>query len=508
MDHKMTFIEKRLYMESKKEECRQEKISMDQEKSINEKLRLICTAFMMAILSRYFFSGEAFGISVFLFSMCMMGMSIWALSKKVDIKNTFSYVFVIAAILLSMSFSIFNNEVLRGMNIIVIPLLITTYIYMINYGYKEISIDFFEKILYRISKESCGAINRFFPFTKEILYSKKFSKMNSNQRNILHGLVIAVPLLLVIIGLLASADMVFAYYIENMWKILGKFNIWNGIRHMIWVMIITLYLFGFLWSFQYKETLKEQKKKEEMIAWEPVTIITVIFAICIIYGLFSMIQFSYLYGGHTPKGLSYSAYARKGFFELIYVTLLNFLILIFSMKFNKKGSQKLNKVLNTSYTLLIAFTFNMLFSASYKMFLYEKEFGFTRLRIFVQAFMIFLGILFFVVFIGIWVQRVPIFKTGVIAVLSVYILLNYINVDKIVAKYNIERYENKHKIDMNYLKSLSYDATEEILRLYDVGDEEIKKEVREYEKKIVKEVKDSYDCWYEYNYYKSKIVNE
>ena len=82
----------------------------------------------------------------------------------------------------------------------------------------------------------------------------------------------------------------------------------------------------------------------------------------------------------------------------------------------------------------MAFTFNMLFSAHYKMSLYEQTYGFTYLRIFVHIFMLMLFMLFIVALIGIWNRKMPLNKVLIVIVLSMYILLNYINVDKIIAE--------------------------------------------------------------------------
>ena len=119
----------------------------------------------------------------------------------------------------------------------------------------------------------------------------------------------------------------------------------------------------------------------------------------IVYLLFSIVQFSYLYGGGNnilPSEFTYSEYARKGFFELVAVTIINFTILLSSMKFIKKGNKTINIISNVFLTLLVVFTLNMLFSAHYKMSLYEQTYGFTYLRIFVHLFMIMLFMLLIV----------------------------------------------------------------------------------------------------------------
>ena len=59
-----------------------------------------------------------------------------------------------------------------------------------------------------------------------------------------------------------------------------------------------------------------------------------------------------------------------------------------------------------------------------------------------------------------------------------YILVNYVNIDYMIAKKNIDRYfeDENYELDMNYLQTLSIDATEQILRLENVEDENVSNE--------------------------------
>ena len=80
-----------------------------------------------------------------------------------------------------------------------------------------------------------------------------------------------------------------------------------------------------------------------------------------------------------------------------------------------------------------------------------------------------------------------------------YILLNYINVDKIIAEKNIDIYYKTQKIDVQYLKNLSYDAIPEISKLKDDSNASIAKEINSYLDDLNKELSVGYS-WYEFNY--------
>lgn len=488
---------------------------VDSKESLSKKIIVMFIALGIGILFNYFFIWKSIGISGSIFSMVILLGSVYAVYENITLKKKISWIFLIPIILLSLTFTIYNNPILIGLNVIIIPFLIVSYLISIRYeNIKEININFIEKVFQRVFVNSFSTLPKFFKFSKEIVSSKKKIKENSTRKNIIKGLIISLPLLVVIVLLLTSADMMFKYYIENIGNGFEDINIGELIPRFIIITIVTLYMFGFIWSFKYND-VENNYIKGITPTWEPVTIITIIFVINIAYLLFSIVQFSYLYGGGLnalPEGFSYAEYARKGFFELILITLINFGILILSINFTKKENKKVNYIAKISYTLLILFTSNMLFSAFYKMNLYEKAYGYTRLRIFVLAFMVLIGTLLIIVLLGVWIKRLSILKYALISTIIVYVGLNYINVDKIIAKNNILRYEETDKIDISYIKLLSYDAYPEIAKLLDPEANNVKDMFKEHtENKIEEHFKNKMKNldskhWYEFNYYKNKFL--
>ena len=484
---------------------------IDSKETLGNKMIAIFMAIGLGVLFDYFFTGDYLGISAFIFTMAIIIFTIYEVYSKVKLKKKLGIMFIIPIILLSLSFAIYNNPVLRGLNVMLIPILISSYLITVRYdNVKEISPALIVNVFDRIFIKALSTFPRFFNFSIEVSKNRKKLEGNSTRKNIIRGILISIPLLIIILILLSSADMMFKHYIENIGSVFGTFSIANSLGHIIVISVITLYMFGFLWSFKYNGVQYSDEDIDFIKAsWEPVTIITILVTINIAYLLFTIVQLSYLYGGGMnalPEGFSYAEYARRGFFELILVTIMNFVILILSMNLTKKDNGKTNNIVNISYSFLIIFTFNMLVSASYKMHLYEKAFGFTRLRIFVQAFMVLIGILLIIVLLGIWVKRVPIFKYSFMATLIVYVVLNFINVDSIIAKENILRYEETGKIDIHYIKGLSYDAIPEVEKLLNVKEAYIKDEIVTYLNIQKGRLDKKYDHWYEYNYYKSKLL--
>jgi hypothetical protein len=485
---------------------------VDAQQSLKHKVTALLMAVGLGLLFDYFFAEEYLGLSVLIFTMVMMGAVLYSVKSQIQLSKKISLVWGIPSILLALSFSLYNNPVLKSLNILLIPLLITGYLITVRYEQvKGIGLALAANIVDRMFNKALMTSPKFISFSKEIIKSGKEVKENATRKSIIRGLMISIPLLIIIIMLLSSADMMFNYYIQSLGDLFGGFNNSSVIAHTFLITLITLYMFGLLWSFKYSHIpYQEEAMGVVKACWEPVTMITILVMVNTAYLLFTVVQAAYLYGGGAdalPIGFSYAEYARRGFFELILVTIINFAIVMLGMNLMKKGQGVVHKAANLSYSLLIVFTFNMLGAASYKMYLYESAFGFTRLRVFVQVFMILIGILLIILLLGIWVKKTPVLKYSVIAALTVYTALNFINIDRIIAKENILRYEETGKIDVGYIINLSYDAMPEIVRLLNAEETEVSQQIREHLERQKEIMHDQYDQWYEYNYYKSQILN-
>ncbi len=109
--------------------------------------------------------------------------------------------------------------------------------------------------------------------------------------------------------------------------------------------------------------------------------------------------------------------------------------------------------------------------------MYEEAYGFTRLRVLVGATELWLGLLFGLVLVaGVrlgawrgelagprsesWLPRV-VTASAVIALLAVAVA----DPDRFVADRNVDRFEQTHQIDLDYLSRLSPDAVPALMRL-------------------------------------------
>ena len=140
--------------------------------------------------------------------------------------------------------------------------------------------------------------------------------------------------------------------------------------------------------------------------------------------------------------------------------------------------------------------------------LYEQEYGYTYLRLFVYFILATELILTIPIILYILEKNINLLKVSIIIVTTMYVALNFINIDNLIAKRNIDRYfENpdKRTIDLNYLmKNTGTDAVSQISRLLNAKDKQVSKRVREYLYNGKEEYKKEEKKWQEFNLSKMK----
>lgn len=464
-----------------------------------KKYWLLLYGLFIGIVFDIFFYGKTPGINYPVFMVIILIGTVFVFWKKYGELDNRAWLWTVPIMVLSVTFSLYSNRVLKIFNFIIILYLLIMLISLISktnrsrWADLRFPGDFFRRLFAPLRYLHM-------PF---ITFFRMADKGSDNKRRVLPriatGLLISIPVLAIIIWLLSSADMVFKDLFINI-------SIPKIIKHFFVILAVTIYTISFYWSVlkDLKEYDKEKKYVYGPVKWkrflDPVVIITILFLLNLVYAAFSVIQFTYLFGGKSfvlPSAYTFAEYARRGFFELIVVTVINFVIILLTVSFIRRENSKVHIANKVLLTLMVCFTFVMLVSAFYRMLVYEEAYGFTYLRIFVQAFMILLFFLFIINIVFIWYSKMPIIKGYFFAALVVYIVLNFANVDMIIARNNINRYFKTGQIDMEYLKGLSYEAVPEMARL--TGDNDLKKDILAYYKDEKLEL-DEQDAWQSYNY--------
>ncbi len=92
-------------------------------------------------------------------------------------------------------------------------------------------------------------------------------------------------------------------------------------------------------------------------------------------------------------------------------------------------------------------------------------------------------------------SNIKIFKSYIVIILCAYVITNYMDIDYLVARRNVNRYYVNEKIDIDYLKNYGYDNIPVLVELYNKTDDlYVKEELREY-LTIMKEDIDQYSVF-------------
>jgi hypothetical protein len=185
---------------------------------------------------------------------------------------------------------------------------------------------------------------------------------------------------------------------------------------------------------------------------------------------FVTVQLTVLFGGHrhvlATAGLTYAEYARGGFGQLLVVTLLTLSVVAATVRWAPRRTRAQRSALRVLLGVLCTLTLVVVASALYRLHLYEEAFGFTRLRLFMNAFETWLGALVVLVLLAGVRLRATWLARAVVATAAVTLLaLGAVNPDGFVAERNADRYQATGKLDVVYLEQLSADAVPAVDRL-------------------------------------------
>jgi hypothetical protein len=190
-----------------------------------------------------------------------------------------------------------------------------------------------------------------------------------------------------------------------------------------------------------------------------------------LFALFVVIQFQYFFGGGANigvQGYTYSEYARRGFGELVAVaccSLLLFLGLSAIVNRQNNAQRRAFSGLGIGMVVLVGV---MLDSAFQRLQLYEAAYGFSRLRMYTDIFMIWLGVLLVAVVLLDLLRRERLFPlAALLAAIGFAATLALVNVDASIVRQNVARAPQGQGLDVAYLAMLSNDSVPALAAAYE-----------------------------------------
>lgn len=448
------------------------------------KINIFLGAILLSIWSVVLFFGKEIGFSMLLFVVPISYYIVSILERNNKVKNKNSKILLIPIIILSGTYLIYNNSFFNTVNLIVIPILIIIMILNLLTD-KLMPKTLLEKIL-DIIIEPFAYIGETMSELKNNL-SIKFNikqnkETNQSSNNIFKALCITIPIVIVIVAILASADSVFNNMIFNILNVFT--NIFSSIDfsgfiiRLILIICIFIYLSSFFYNItKYEEESVLENDTNESKKIESMTLKMVLTALNIVYLIFCIIQINSLFMQKT--NINYADYARQGFFQLMIVSIINLIVILIAKKYGEEN----NKYINFMEILMIIFTFIIIVSSAVRMYFYEQAYGYTLLRLLVYCVLLTEAILLIPTILYILNKHRNLIKTYFTIIVVMYIGMNIINFDAIIANRNINRYIETGKIDLEYLeKETGTDAISNIIEILEIenADDTVKKETLRY----------------------------
>ena len=252
------------------------------------------------------------------------------------------------------------------------------------------------------------------------------------------GVGLAVPFVVVFALLFSSADAVFARSIENIFdlKRIAEFLSETPGRLFIALAVAWPAAGGLaaLWRVPRDQAAT---RVWPLLAAETATVTVALIAA--LFAVFVTLQLAYLFGGRDTldaAAISYSSYARRGFFELIgAVALVGAVLFGLEHLVRERG-----RAYRAAALTLLGLTAVVLASAWYRLDLYQQAYGWTELRFYAISAIAFLGLALAIFALCVIRARMS-YAVQPLALAAVLVALsaNAIGPDAFVARANIAR---------------------------------------------------------------------
>lgn len=282
-------------------------------------------------------------------------------------------------------------------------------------------------------------------------------KINKNVKYVVIGIIFAIPFLVMVTVILETADAFFFLVIDSVvGKRFDSFHIsWDIIGFIIFIFCVLLIVYGLMCRLSAHGAVKYDLPDKKC---NPVTGITFCSVLNAVYLLFSGIQILRLFRIEKVFPEWYASYARDGFYQLLYVAALNFLIVFVCKSIFTK-----HKVLNIVLTIMCGCTYITIASSAIRLLMYIKAYNLTYLRVLALFALLLIAVLLAGVIVSMYKHDFKLMRYFIAVTSVLYITLSFAHPDYIIAKYNISNMDintvQSYHFDLKYLvNNMSCDA--------------------------------------------------
>lgn len=289
------------------------------------------------------------------------------------------------------------------------------------------------------------------------------STSSPRSRSLIKGTLLSVPLIIVLIVLLGSADPVIQWVTD---RISAWLPDWSFPPRLIFFFVLLSITLGAnsISSRQIEPALPDIRGLDRASTVGLTEQRMMLWSATVVLWLFVLLQVSYLI--HPPpvavdSGVTFAEYARRGFGELSFAaTIVGAMILILEYARPSSASERDRKMMRRLELALLVALELILFSAFRRVILYEQAYGFTTARLFAQGYMVVMSLV--LVALGVEVVRggisINFGRRAVEIALGVLTVLVFWNYEAWIVNQNVDRAVQTGKFDLSYARRLSGDA--------------------------------------------------
>ena len=428
-------------------------------------LIILITSLLMGIIGIFLFDGKVWGFNITLFGLLLITFVLIIRIFSQLYMGYREYYLIITGIFFTLTLTWRDSLVLNSLSYLGLILTINLAFNantkkLRNLEISQVFQDFLLSIKYGI--HSYREL-----IHEDIQWNEVKNRWGDNVNSIFRGLLIAIPVLLIFGLLLVASDARFEQVVYDSldWGLSEEAVLRFGTIFIICCWFSIAILRGTVLT-----TNNLLDETFQFPIWRLGCIETgmILGAVNLLFLSFIIIQFSYFFGGNilvqSLDGPTYAIYARRGFIQLIIVTLLVIILLIFTHWLYRPYNKFEKNLYQSLSIIMIIMTIIIAASAAHRMYLYTRVYGFTELRFYTSFFMLWLMVLFVWFSFTILRSKRTQFTFGaIVSALFFIALLHVINPDARIAEFNLEHLQIEQRFDASYIASLSTDAIPTIL---------------------------------------------
>ena len=269
------------------------------------------------------------------------------------------------------------------------------------------------------------------------------------------GLIVAIPLLLIVVPLLIDSDAAFESIAGGVFSAVSDFLHAVGqwivetfefdLFALLLAFLCTPFIFSVIFSFangtanaENRDTSLRYRNLQKMPVAFVATVLGVLSAVYLVYLLTQTGYFFAAFTGKLPFGTSITVteYARRGFFELVKLAGVNFVLLALSVGLTRRKNARITTPVKALAIFLCLFTMLLCAISMAKIILYIRTFGLTEKRLYVFVADIVLFLSFLAIFLRFLFDRFPYMQIILCAAFTFTAVLGLSGVSNTIARYN------------------------------------------------------------------------